>query len=471
MRQALAAARHWVEVTLGRAAVETRGQQRLAGIARGASTALLARAVAVLVGLVLVPISIGWVGAESYGAWMTIGSCLAWLQMTDLGIGNGLTNAVAEALGRDDEGLVREHVSTAFWLLSGITAALAIAFFAAWPSVDWGGLFNVHGPVARAQVGTAVAVATAIVLAALPLSIVDRIYAAHHEGAIANAWNIAGSIATVAAVALVARTGAGLVGLVAVAAGTPALAVLASAIWLVSRHRPALRPGPRHATKASARRIAGQGAQFFVVQVIAVVMFSTDNIIIARVLGAEQVTPYSVAWRLFSLPALFVALYAPYLQPAYAEARARGDAAWIARMLKLTLVATAAVTIAIVAPLVLFGQPIVRAWAGAAAVPARSLLLWMGAGALVLAPAGALGCMLNGLGRLRVQMVSGAAAAALNVALSIGLARTHGVSGVMAATVVSYVACIAVPASLDAVRGLKAIRDDTRAPGASEARA
>jgi O-antigen/teichoic acid export membrane protein len=457
MRGALATARHWVGITLGRAPVATDAQRRLAGVARGATTALVARGVGVLVALALVPISIGYVGPDSYGAWMTIGSCLAWLQMADLGVGNGLTNAIGEARGKRDDALVRRHVATAFWVLGGIAAALAIAFFSAWPSVDWAALFNVHDPVARREVGGAVAVATGIFLAAFPLSIVDRIYAAHDEGAIANAWSIVGSVSTLLLVVLVARTGAGLVGIVAAAAGTPALATLASAAWLVSRHRPSLRPSARDVTRASARRIAREAAQFFVVQVIAVVMFSTDNVIIARVLGADRVTPYSAAWRLFALPALFVSLYAPYLQPAYAEARARGDASWIARTLKLTLVATGAVTVAITVPLVLFGQPIIRIWAGAAAVPPRPLLLWMGAGALVLAPAGALGCMLNGLGRLRIQMVFGAVAAVVNVALSIALARSHGVTGVMAATVISYLACIAVPVSLDAARGLRAI--------------
>jgi O-antigen/teichoic acid export membrane protein len=458
VRHALATARHWVGVTLGRAPVESDGERRFAGIARGATTALLARTVAVLVGVALVPISLGYVGPESYGAWMTISSCLAWLQMADLGIGNGLTNAIAEAHGKGDDRLIREHVSTAFWLLTAIAAALAVAFFVAWPFMDWAAFFNVRSAGARAEVGAAAALATAMFLVGLPLSIGERIYAAHHEGAVANAWNIAGSVGTVVAVILVAGTATGLVGLVAAAAGVPVLAVLASAVWLVSRHRPTLRPSTREVTRASARRIGSESAQFFVVQMIAVVMFSTDNVIIARVLGADAVTPYSVAWRLFALPSLFVGLYAPYLQPAYAEARSRGDANWIARTLKLTLGGTAVVTVAITVPLVLFGKPIIRVWAGDPAVPPLSLLVWMAAGALVLAPAGALGCMLNGIGRLKVQMIFGAVAAVVNVALSIKLAQKHGTPGVMAATVLSYVACIALPASLDAVHGLRAVR-------------
>jgi hypothetical protein len=66
--------------------------------------------------------------------------------------------------------------------------------------------------------------------------------------------------------------------------------------------------------------------------------------------------------------------------------------------------------------------------------------------------------MLNGVGQLRGQMVYGIFAAVANVWLSIRWARMHGPAGVIAGTVVSYLVCAAVPATIEAVVTLRRLR-------------
>ena len=60
-------------------------ERRHVGIARGALTALGARGVGMLVSLLVVPVSVGYLGAERYGALMAIFSMLAWVTIADLG--------------------------------------------------------------------------------------------------------------------------------------------------------------------------------------------------------------------------------------------------------------------------------------------------------------------------------------------------------------------------------------------------
>ena len=55
------------------------------------------------------------------------------------------------------------------------------------------------------------------------------------------------------------------------------------------------------------------------------VVFSSDNLVVSHYLGAAEVTPYSVTWRLVGLAALLQSLIFPALWPAYAEAYARRD--------------------------------------------------------------------------------------------------------------------------------------------------
>ena len=197
---------------------------------------------------------------------------------------------------------------------------------------------------------------------------------------------------------------------------------------------------------------------FFLVQIAALVLYSTDNIIIARVLGAESVTSYSVTWSLLALTQILTTAAFPYLWAAYGEALARRDGAWVARMLRRSLILGTGVTAALLLPLTLFGDTAVRLWAGPEAVPTRAVLYWMAAWNLVLAPAQAIAAFLNAAGKVDVQVWAGLATAFVNVVLSVWLARAYGPAGVIAATVVSYLAFAALPTAVVATRTLRGLR-------------
>ena len=95
-------------------------------------------------------------------------------------------------------------------------------------------------------------------------------------------------------------------------------------------------------------------------------------------------------------------------------------------MLRRSLIFGTGVTAALLLPLALFGETAVRLWAGPEAVPTRAVLYWMAAWNLVLAPAQAIAAFLNAAGKVAVQVWAGLATAAVNVILSVWLARAYG---------------------------------------------
>jgi O-antigen/teichoic acid export membrane protein len=448
---------HWLKLMLGRTPAADDSDRRFVAVTRGASTALGARGVALLTGFVAVPLTVGHLGAERYGAWVTIASTISWLSIADLGLGNGLMSALSEAYGKRDIELAQRHVATAFWLLAGIAAACGLLFAAISPHLDWAALLNVHSDVARAEVAQAAALAVGFFLLALPLGVIDRVYAAWQEGAVANLWSAAASLAALLALVVATRTSGGMALLVLAYAGGRFLVQAASGGWLFRRHHPELRPAPAAFERASMRRLANTGGLFFVIQIAALILFNTDNIIIARVLGPEQVTPYSVTWSLFALPSLAFSLAFPYLWPAYSEAFARKDSAWIRRTFRKSVFVSLAIGFAIAVPLVAFGRPLIEIWAGKAAVPPFSLLIWMGLWSLVYAGMAPVACVLNAAGHLKSQAISASLSTLVNVGLSIVWARQYGIAGVIAATVASYLLIAAVPICVEAARMLSRI--------------
>ena len=368
---------HWLKLMLGRTPAADDSDRRFVAVTRGASTALGARGVALLTGFVAVPLTVRYLGAERYGAWVTIASTISWLSIADLGLGNGLTSALSDAYGKRDIELAQRHVATAFWLLAGIAAACGLLFAAISPHLDWAALLNVHSEVARAEVAQAAALAVGFFLLALPLGVIDRVYAAWQEGAVANLWSAAASLAALLALVVATRTNGGMALLVLAYAGGRFVVQAASGAWLFRRHHPELRPAPGAFERASMGRLANTGGLFFVIQIAALILFNTDNIIIARMLGPEQVTPYSVTWSLFTLPSMAITIAFPYLWPAYADAIARSDVRWISRTFRISLRTSLGLALALAVLLIVFGKIIIAAWAGAVAVPSFAVLVWI----------------------------------------------------------------------------------------------
>ncbi|HEY6001546.1 MAG TPA: lipopolysaccharide biosynthesis protein [Anaeromyxobacter sp.] len=444
--------RRWLEALVGLRQPRDPGEERTLGIARGALSSLAAQGISIVTGFLAVPLAIGYLGAERYGAWAIIGSILAWLTVADLGIGNQLTNSLSAARGRRDVGEARALVSTATFALAALGALLLVASALSWWLLDWPRIFNVEGAGAVAEVAPAAGIALAGFGAAFPLAVAERVYTSYQDGAVANAWNVAASLAGLAGLFLATRTGGGLVAVVAATTAAGLAVRGASAAWLFRARRPELRPARADVTRERLLHFGARGSEFFLVQIAALVLYSTDNLIIAQVLGAEAVTPYAVAWRLFAVPGMAFSAAFPYLWAAYAEALARGDRAWVLRALRWSVVGGTLVVAALTLPLVAFGREIIRFWAGRAAVPPWPTLAWLGAWNLVLTPMNAIVCLLNAAGKIRWQVYVGAVTALANVAVSIWWAKAFGVSGVIAATVVTYVLCVMAPATFVGVR-------------------
>jgi O-antigen/teichoic acid export membrane protein len=454
----LARVRHYAALALGKVAPNSGGQRRHIKLFQALVTALAGKGVALIVSIIAVPLTIGYLGAERYGLWMTISTMLTWLTISDLGLSSSLTNAVSEAYAHEDQDAARRYVTTALGLLSVVVFVFGVALVVVLPLVDWARLLNVSDPVAQAEISLAVGLAILLYLINFPFTIIAKVLGAFQEGAIANYWAAGAQFVSLLALIAVTRSAGGLPWLVVALLGSVLLVNVISALWLFGWHKRWLRPTRAAFDRASMRKLSGVGGMFFVVQLAGLLLFQTDNFIIAHFRGPEEVTPYSVAWRLFSYTVLLQVLLVPAIWPAYAEAFALRDTAWIVRTFRLNLVSGIAITALLVVPLVLFGRQLIQLWAGPAAVPSQALLVWLGAWSLINVAMSSVGCILSGSGQIKGQMIYATLTAIANIVLSILLVRPYGAVGVIAATVCAYLVFNVIPASYEAAQILRNLR-------------
>jgi O-antigen/teichoic acid export membrane protein len=446
-------------------AISTHRRDRWRGVARGAAGALAGRAVAALVTFVSVPLTIAYLGPERYGAWIAITSLLAWTSLADLGLANGFANALTRDAGQDRLDLVRTHIANFLVFFAGLAAVFAPAALLAVPRVDWSALLSLTSPAARAQIAPAISAALFIACLQLPLGLTPKILATYREGQLASAWSAAAGIGALMALLVLTHLKMlippSLPVLVIAVSGTAWLVSAASMVWLLTSHRPDLRPRRNHLNRAAIPPLLRSGGQFFLIQLLSLIVFETDTLVAGHYLGAASIPAYSLAYAVFAYTSLPQTLAFPYLWTAYTEAIARRDIAWVRAAFRVTYAAGLAFTTAATLTLVFIAAPFIHWWTGGAVTPEKNLTLWLAGWSLIHAATNPHACLLAAAGRLKAQTAYSAAAACCNIPLSIYLVPLWGLPGVIAGTVISYAVLIFAPIQLDSFLLLRRL---SRAP-------
>ncbi|MFL5618857.1 MAG: lipopolysaccharide biosynthesis protein [Gemmatimonadaceae bacterium] len=424
---------------------EDRSRERYRRLTLTALASMSAKGVKVLTALVSVPLTINYLGTERYGLWMTIGSLVTVLAFADLGLGNGLLNAISDADGRDDKALAGQYVSSAFVMLLSVSLLLAVALAVVYPLIDWGRIFNVTSARAVAEAGPAAAVFLCCFLVNLPAGVVQRIQLGYQEGFSNSLWEAAGSVLGLIGILFVTHYRAGLPWLVLAMAGGPTVALVLNAVVLFAVRRTYLRPSLRRADRATAITLFRVGMLFFVLQVVGAAAFFSDNLVAAHTLGAPAVTQYAVPMKLFDMVVLVCSFLLAPLWPAYGEAIARGDHRWAKRMLTRSLTGTLIGTSIASLCIVLGAGAFLRIWAGGAVHPPMILLVGFGIWTVLNCCGSAVAMFLNGVSAIRFQAVCAVAMGVSALTLKIVFARQFGLPGIIWGTIIAYSVCTAIP--------------------------
>ena len=230
---------------------------------------------------------------------------------------------------------------------------------------------------------------------------------------------------------------------------------LVCAVWVFQFHKRWLRPSLALVDRSAVSALFSSGWKFLVINAAWMINSQTDNLVIAHFLGPAQVTPYSVTFGLFAIATTLQMLAYQSLWPAFTEALARKDYPWIRKTFFKTLKGSFLITLAIVSLLTIFGQQIIRFWAGPAAVPSFAMILWMALWNQLLSGLYVAGCLLTATNHLRGMTIYGSASALLNLFLSIVLVQKYGAAGVIAGTAISAMIASYIPTGVEVYRVLK----------------
>ncbi len=436
--------------------------RRLVG---GMLTALVGRGSAAAASFLLVPVTIGYLGAETFGLWMTVAALTSMVLWADLGLGNTLMTKLAAAVGRDDWPAGQRLVSSTYLLLGGVALGLLIVLFAAAPLVPWGAVFGTQDP-SIAQLGKHLTLLCfAAFLINIPLSLVQRVQYASGRISQSNLWQLVGSLLAVAASGTTVLLHMDPLLVVAVAVLGPLLANLANSAWYYLRDGRQVRPRPSAVSRQTARDVLRIGPLFLVISIASSVSINVDNLLVTHVLGLTAVTELAVPVKVFTLLGLVVSVVNLPLWPLNAEAFAQGDDAWVRRITRrMSLLSVAAVLLP-AAVLVMVGQSLLYALTGLDLGGGRWLLVGLALWWTVVAATSPRFMVQNAAGVLAPQLVGWLGFLALSMPLKIWALHTVGLAGLPFTGAALYLLVVVPAAHLGYRRALRRANEATLVSG------
>ena len=285
--------------------------------------------------IAMVPLTIDHLGTEKYGILVVILSLSALLQLADLGIGNALIRISARNAA-DNEGTVTpELIFNSYLIVGGLSLLLWLLSVVTVFHANLQALFNYTDVVPTQLVQDALIAFLTVYAINLPLSLTQQIRLGTQEG-YKNGWYISlGQIANVVLIMSAIHLGGDLAMITTASLAGSLFFNLANTISLLSKTG-VPQPFPENFSQ-SAKKLLNASSGFLALQLIGLLSYNIDSLIIAYFLGPPDVSTYSIALKIYSIPGIVAGFFYSGLWAAYADAERRSDFEWIIRTFKRSL--------------------------------------------------------------------------------------------------------------------------------------
>jgi len=413
----------------------TKGHERSIKAKKNILASFFLKGFSILIIFALVPLTLNYLNATRYGIWLTLSSFIGWLGFFDIGLGNGLRNKFAEALAKNDLTLAKTYLSTTYAILAIIIGILLLIFLLATPFLNWTKILNVSPDLAN-ELSILVLVVFVFFALRFIFNLIGIVLIADQKPAINNSFGVISNLLALIIIFILTKTTSGsLLYLGLVLSVTPVIVLIfASLIFYKGSYRFCC-PSVKYVKFKYFNKLANLGFKFFVIQIAALILFSTDNIIITQLFGPTEVTPYNIALKYFSLITMTFAIIMSPFWSAFTEAYIKEDFIWIKNIIKKNILVWLSFVFLTVLMLV-FSNLFYNFWIGGKIKIPIELSVFMALYVIFRSWTSLFGSFLNGTGKIKLSLYISIIAASFNIPLSIFLAKylELGISGVILAT-------------------------------------
>ncbi|MGL5056498.1 MAG: lipopolysaccharide biosynthesis protein [Fusobacteriaceae bacterium] len=394
------------------------------------------------ISFIYIPQVLKFLGVEYYGIWATILSVLSWINFFDVGIGNSLRTTLVEYIENDDKISAKKLVTNAYLNISLISTVIFVLAILLLKYTDMQNLLGIK----YERLNELIFLAIIFVNFNFVLSLCKPIYYAFQKSSAVSLIEISSQLLNLLGIVCLIyfKLNRSIIYVCILYGVTSLLSNCVFSAYLFKQN-PYLIPRLKFYDKKLNSKLNGLGLKFFLLQIACLILFTTDSIIITKLFGVQEVTPYNLSNKIFGI---IISLYGILLTPIWSRVskeKNNGNYIWIKKTLKNLQLFSLVVGVGILGLYIVYPF-ISKIWLGQDIVYPQNLILYMSIYTMLSIWCNNYAYIMNGLGDVNLQVGIAIVQAVINIPLSIYLGKylNYGVSGVILATNI----CMLIPATL-----------------------
>ena len=327
--------------------------------------AFLVKGGSMLLTLFLLPAYLKFFGNDDIlGVWYTILSIINWVLVFDLGIGNGLRNKLPKALADKNDREAKTLVSSTYFSSAAVVVIIGIIGSIVIHLLNWNNILHINEQdLSAATLTYAIQIVFIGVLIQFVLKLVTSILYAIQRSGLVNFLTFLSNVIIFIEIKLLppGNTESSFIAISyfnILAVNLPLLVV--SMILFMGKLK-AVRPSLKFWSKDTTKAVLKIGLTLLWLQLIFMVISSTNEFLITAFCGPAAVVEYQVYFKIFNSVAAICSLVLIPIWSAVTKAQVEKRYEWIKKTYKL-LLGFSVLALLVLLAIVLVLQPVVNFW-------------------------------------------------------------------------------------------------------------
>lgn len=377
-------------------------------------------------------------GDYKYGIWVSVLSMVSWVYSMDLGIGNGLRNKLAESIALNKMENGRKYVAVSYLNVALISLFIFGVVFIVMKSCNIATLLNIN--IKDESIDNIILAAVSLACVNFVLSLCNNVSYAVQKASWVSGFSIIGQVIYVLFIILFIYTKKRCLLYIALAEGIAQVVKnVVFSIYLVHRY-PEFKFSYKDIDIKYSKGILSLGIQMFLIQISALILNSTDNILITKLFDPSYVTPYSFCYKFFGIfNTIFFTILNPFVS-AYTDKYVKGQIENVKNMMRKTMYVYIIFALCCLISIFLF-KPIAFIWLHKSLNYDKNLIGFTAIYFICLMFTHLFSTFLTGIGRTKELMIVVCLQSVLNIPLSVFCADSlnMGTTGVIFGSIICMV--------------------------------
>ncbi|WP_026775582.1 hypothetical protein [Polaribacter sp. Hel_I_88] len=292
------------------------------------------KGISISLSFLIVPMLILFLGKTEYGVWVTVFSIINWIFTFDIGIGQGLRNKLTEALSVNNYKKASEIVATAYIFIIAFSIVIFLIGSLLIYFLNFQDILN-YKEQTNSFLQKFVFLSLFFTVINFILSLYKKLYLSVHKSFSVEVINLFFQIFYLAVVLLwmFFELEKSLISLIIIfGLGNCIVAVIATIVFFKLQKKIAFSFYNFNFTEG--KQLFGLGIKFFIINMCLLVILSTDNIIISKLLGPSFVTDYFTVQKAFQFLIVVFTVVLTSSWSLYSDAIINKDFIWIKKNFK-----------------------------------------------------------------------------------------------------------------------------------------